>query len=190
MHRAEIINTIIQQRGYKSYLELGVLLGETFSKIQCPRKMSVDQNTEFPVDFAGSTDEFFVANPIENTFDIIFIDANHSETFVWRDIHNSLKILNPGGMIICHDCDPPTEWHQATPDFMFGTSWKALARFRIASKFRVYCLNHDCGMGIIDTSQSTSGDQMVIDGLDYLNLMWNDFKQHRQQLLGLSDEIQ
>lgn len=37
------------------------------------------------------------------TFDLVFIDADHSERAVLSDTINSLKVLNPGGLIIWHD---------------------------------------------------------------------------------------
>ena len=36
-------------------------------------------------------------------FDVIFIDADHSEIGFNTDLTGSLKILRPGGIIICHD---------------------------------------------------------------------------------------
>lgn len=50
----------------------------------------------------------------ENTFDIIFIDADHSYTPVKRDILNSLKLVKDGG-IICGD-DLNLQMSQVDPD--------------------------------------------------------------------------
>ena len=46
---------------------------------------------------------FKMFSKLNYTFDIIFIDADHSDTGFSLDFENSLKILNPGGIIICHD---------------------------------------------------------------------------------------
>lgn len=48
-----------------------------------------------------TTDEFFETNCAN--FDGIFIDAAHNYDNVVKDIENAKKILNPGGIIVCHD---------------------------------------------------------------------------------------
>jgi predicted O-methyltransferase YrrM len=51
-----------------------------------------------------TTNNFFNIN--KDTFDIIFIDADHNFNQVKIDFENSLKILNEFGIIILHDTDP------------------------------------------------------------------------------------
>jgi hypothetical protein len=46
---------------------------------------------------------FTLFSKSRNTFDIIFIDADHSEIGFTADLEASIKFLNPDGMIICHD---------------------------------------------------------------------------------------
>jgi predicted O-methyltransferase YrrM len=55
-----------------------------------------------------TSDEFFAANQF--TFDIVFIDGLHDQ--VAKDIENSLRVLNPGGIIVMHDCNPTTKISQ------------------------------------------------------------------------------
>tara|TARA_R110001592_G_scaffold281222_1_gene548672 strand:+ start:1442 stop:2764 length:1323 start_codon:yes stop_codon:yes gene_type:complete len=47
------------------------------------------------------TDDFFSAN--NDTFDCIFIDADHSYEGVKKDYDNALKCINKGGVLIFHD---------------------------------------------------------------------------------------
>jgi predicted O-methyltransferase YrrM len=41
-------------------------------------------------------------------FDLVFIDGDHSEAAVWRDIALSLPLIKLGGHIACHDYDEDT----------------------------------------------------------------------------------
>lgn len=52
-----------------------------------------------------------VINIVRNfgTFDVIFIDANHSYEYVKEDFHNYLPLLNEDGIIGFHDIDCP-DW--------------------------------------------------------------------------------
>ena len=42
MKAYQLINILIQENNYKTYLEIGVFKGETFKKINCDIKDSVD----------------------------------------------------------------------------------------------------------------------------------------------------
>lgn len=61
-------------------------------------------NTATSIDakfFNMSSDDFYARNM--NTYDIIFVDADHNYSGVSRDTFNALKIINKGGYIILHD---------------------------------------------------------------------------------------
>ena len=51
--------------------------------------------------FNNTTDDFFENN--KETYDCIFIDADHSYQGVKNDYDNAIKCLNKGGTIIFHD---------------------------------------------------------------------------------------
>jgi predicted O-methyltransferase YrrM len=44
-----------------------------------------------------------VANQINDSFDMIFLDGDHTYEVVKEDLKASLKLLNPGGVIVFHD---------------------------------------------------------------------------------------
>ena len=148
MNRIQLINHLIEQHGFKWYLEVTTHgLNETFSHINCPHK-----STTFP----ASSDTYFFSN--RATFDIIFIDGEHTEKQVLKDIRNSLRILNEGGVIVLHDCMPPDAWHQREEEEYIkgqnwnGAVWKAALNFFNESMFNCTLLDTDWGLGIIDTS--------------------------------------
>lgn len=127
--KAELINTIIKHKGYKTYLELGVGPHiETITQIVCDSISSVDilkVNEKFP-SFVGTTDDFFKQN--NQKFDVIYIDADHEENAVQRDFENSLKCLTENGIILMHDVGPMTE--SGTALTAHGTVYKTFIKIR------------------------------------------------------------
>lgn len=104
--RMDIINHLISKFGYSSYLEIGVRYGECIRKINCPLKHGVDPALNCSeVTHHMTSDEFF-ANHCNITYDIIFIDGHHDSDYVCRDLNNAIKVLNPNGTIVMHDCCP------------------------------------------------------------------------------------
>src|SRR3990167_10422572 len=106
MTRNRIIQHLINKHSYKSYLEVGVEYRQTFDKILCRTKVGIEPEYDVGV-LKMTSDEFFAQN--KDTFDIVFIDGLHEKEQVKRDIENSLKVLNQGGSIVMHDCNPTTE---------------------------------------------------------------------------------
>ncbi len=179
--KTDFINKFINFRKYKSYLELGTNEKETFNKIKCNFKTSVDLN--FDSDYKMSTDEFFKINT--DKFDIIFIDANHTEAFLTRDIYNSLNCLNDGGVIICHDVNPPNEYSQIDENFLYQTAWKSFVKFRLSSNFLTYSLPYDCGLGIIDKKYQAEKACFELP----VDLEFSDLDRNRELFLGFKHNI-
>lgn len=135
--KAELINTVIKHKNYKSYLELGV--GEhlwTISQIRCNFITSVDIakiNDVFP-SFVGTTDDFFKSNT--KTFDVIYIDADHEENAVLKDFNNSVKSLSEDGIILMHDIGPLSE--ESTSMYAHGTAYKAFIKIRNSNNYTAF----------------------------------------------------
>ena len=104
--RRDLIFYLIDKFGYKKYLEIGVCDGYCYNKIHI-NKTGIDPDIKTPANLHITSDEFFANN--NEKFDIIFIDGLHQCEQVYKDIINSLNVLNPGGTIICHDMWPETE---------------------------------------------------------------------------------
>lgn len=59
--------------------------------------------------FYGSSDAFFAQNTKEYNF--IFVDGDHEESAVTRDLNSSFNWLAPGGVIVAHDiCHPGSRY--------------------------------------------------------------------------------
>lgn len=179
MLRTEIIQKFISKRNYKSYLEIGTYRNVNFDKITIDNKVSIDPDPEAKATYQMTSDEFFAVN--QDKFDIVFIDGLHEHNQVYKDIQNSLKFLNPNGVIILHDCMPKNEkmqlWDNKSHQFeeWTGDTWKAYYKALNEINYKVYVLDTDYGCGVIDTSHPKPKLAHIVDMeeltyQDYLNL--------------------
>lgn len=142
--RKQVIQNLINAKGFKTYLEIGVFLGKLFFAIKARYKIAVDPNVKFTRfklvkrsfkyknntnllarSFKLTSDEFFAKKSRsvfkKRSIDICLVDGMHEYGFALRDVENTLKYLNQKGVIIMHDCNPITK--QAAMDF---ESWKQI----------------------------------------------------------------
>lgn len=185
--RTEIIQRLIDNNRFESYLEVGVQQTvNNFNKIKCALKIGVDPDPDAKATYCLTSDEFFeLAIQKGVVYDIIFIDGLHEDEQVERDVLNSLKVLSPNGYIVCHDMNPPTELHQRVPresKQWNGDCWKAFVKLRERSDLRMVTVNCDWGCGII-----TRGKQeplgRTVSNED--NLTYENFDKNRQRWLNL-----
>jgi hypothetical protein len=182
MNRTEIIQTLINKIQAKKYLEIGMGPGLNFNNIECEYKICVDPTPTVPVTFKLTSDDFFKQN--NETFDIIFIDGLHWSEQVYKDIVNSLNVLNDGGYIICHDMNPHSEFIQRYPQPLSesewtGDCWKAWVNLRSErDDLNMFVIDTDYGCGVI-----TKGNQELIKITN--NLTWETLDNDRTKLLNL-----
>jgi len=133
------------------YLEIGVDNNQVFNCIYLKKnnKIGVD-----PVRGGGgyrvTSDQFFKKNNI--FFDVIFIDGYHEYYQCQRDVLNSLKFLNSGGLILIHDCIPKNSYEEAMPpkqNTSTGNVWKVCVELSRSSNIDFVIANTDSGVGII-----------------------------------------
>jgi hypothetical protein len=181
----ELINYLVEKNGYNSYLEIGVMFRWcNIDKINCQRKIGVDPNPNSNPDFLGTSDAFFRKN--RETFDIIFIDGLHLHEQTLRDITNALKVLNPGGIIVMHDCLPTTArvaGRSETGGPWTGDVWKAAAFVRMNfDHVQLRILDMDWGCGILEVKYEPN----LYPNTPLQNLDWNFFVQNRDELLNVT----
>ncbi len=159
MNRIDIINSLIQKKGYKKYLEIGVRDGSCLLAVNCESKVGVDPDTGSKATIFKTSDEFFKLN--NHKFDIIFIDGLHHADQVYKDIINSLAVLNEGGTIVMHDCMPTSKFMQEIPmrpdhNEWTGDTWKAYVKLRTErSDLAMFVVNCDWGCGVITRGAQT-----------------------------------
>ena len=195
-YRYDVINYVIEQNNYKSYLEIGVRKpSDCFNKIDVDTKVAVDpkfaatpkgKNT---IAFEVTSDAFFETWAEHGTgfagFDIIFIDGLHVYEQVDKDIVNSLNALNEGGCIVLHDCNPAEEWHQrpleeyAGSGTWNGTTWKAFVKHRSNPNLTMMTVDIDYGIGYI---KKGSQEPLFVPES---NMSWLNFDISRKEWLNL-----
>lgn len=187
MTKEEIINKIIKDRGFTSYLEIGGDKFYCFSRIKCNRKVVVDPaNIEKIPELVNKTsDEYFKDS--EDKFDLIFIDGLHEHEQVERDIINSMQHLNKDGIIVLHDCLPQEEIHQRVPRETRrwnGDVWRAFVGFRKSyPEINSYCYADDFGVGIIEYS-----DKELKTGFS-TGISFVEFMANKKELLNLRTNV-
>lgn len=179
--RWDIINQLIKDNGYQSYLEIGVYnKAWNFDKIKCKKKVGVDPNKSVGATFALTSDDFFAQN--KEKFDIIFIDGLHHYEQVSKDIHNSLNALNAGGSIVVHDCNPTTKEMQQVPRIQgewTGDVWRAWIEYRLYENLSMKVYDVDYGVGVI---QRGNQQPFRIEGKD---LTYENFAVNKKEWLNL-----
>ena len=153
-NRLDLIKHVIKKNDYKNYLEIGCHNNEVFDKIEI-EKIGVD-----PIsggNYKGTSDKFFKES-VKN-FDCIFIDGLHEYNQTKRDILNSIEILNKDGIIILHDCLPPSISHQRVPRTRYtwnGDVWKAIVEARTWEHVDTYTVLSDQGLGLIKKKKNSN----------------------------------
>ncbi len=197
LNRTKIINFFINKVKAKSYLEIGVASGRNFTKINCIKKVGVDPSLSSPATFHMISDSFFSANRDlglwgedfaheQVYFDVIFVDGLHHGDQVEKDINNSLKILNTGGVIVCHDMKPKKQMQQVVPRISkqwTGDCWKAWVNIRrTRPDLEMYVIDVDWGCGVIK-----KGSQDILD-ISKDDVNWDNFNQNKTKWLNLISE--
>ena len=185
MDRINVLQTLIDDRNARTYLEIGVSAGNTFLRIKARQKIAVDPKLKMsrtkrlrhlltnPCNHANryfemTSDEFFRAQAAwlhENGLDIAFVDGLHTYEQALRDVESCLRYLSPRGVIVMHDCDPPSEaaaWpaesradaqRQNLPganDEWCGDTYKALVHLRSTrDDLEAFVIDCDYGLGVV-----------------------------------------
>ncbi len=185
-NRTAILNLLIKEMKYSSYLELGLETGINFRDINCKHKISVDPVEKFRASFVGTSDEFFKFD--QNKYDLIFIDGLHLTDQVSRDIENSVAHLATNGTIVMHDCNPETELMQRVPRVQTawnGDVWKSFVKFkyeRCPESF-VVDTNHGCGIIFAEMVRP-----FIKEFTEELN--WDNLVKNRDEWLALTSKEQ
>lgn len=190
--RTEILNKIIEKYNFKSYLEIGVRVpAENFDKINVSFKESIDPAPSGPCTYKVTSDYFFANYGKDKKYDIIFVDGLHTYAQSYRDVINSISIMNEGGFIVMHDCNPPTEYHiRSYEDYLKtrgqwnGDVFKAFIRLKNELEdWNCFVVDEDFGCAIL-TKRKLKRKFSQLDGFNE-NMSWVYFNENRIELLDL-----
>ena len=192
--RTDLINYFIKKNNYGNYLEIGVRNpGDNFDNIVIKKKYGVDpswlNNPKVGEKHETTSDDFFLNLDKKYKFDIILIDGLHIYEQAYKDIINSLNHLSRNGVIVVHDCNPKTEWHQRPieqydgSDAWNGTTWKAFVKCRTNKDLNIimYTVDVDYGCGIIKFGNQEKYNKVKLNDC----LEWKYFENNRAELLNL-----
>jgi hypothetical protein len=219
MNRTGVIQKIIDTKNAVSYLEIGVQYGANFFRIKARQKIAVDPKFTF-FNFRTlvlwlkynrskscaynkcTSDEYFQQLNQAVTFDVIFIDGLHTYKQSLEDVNNALARLNDGGVIILHDCNPPSEAAAYPVDSLedvvkqklpgwtgdwCGDVWKTVCDLRSnRMDLKIFVLNCDLGLGIIMKGESRRCLRLTLEELNAMTFA--DFAARRENLLDLKSE--
>ena len=180
--RLDIVQNIIKKKNYKKYLEIGCFDDELFNYINCEKKVGVDPVSGGTI--RKTSDEFFSDN--NDYFDCIFIDGLHEYKQVRKDILNSLKFLNQGGLILLHDCLPNNYFEQAIPRCQWtwnGDVWKAIVESRKSKDIDVYTCYADYGIGVI--IKRPNRNLLETSNKDSASLKFEDYFHNHKKLMNI-----
>lgn len=108
------------KRGTRNYLEIGVHLGDTFSRIGCDTAVGLDPGFVLNTNIAAgkrrvllyqqTSDSFFrdhdLVSILQGRVDLAFLDGLHQFEVLLRDFANAEAVSSPNGLICLHDCMP------------------------------------------------------------------------------------
>lgn len=183
-NRLDLINYFILSRHYTKYLEIGVFKGNVLNNVICEEKIGIDPKPLCESEYIIKTtsDKFFEHLDVDDKFDIIFIDGDHSYDQVIKDISNSLKHLSANGMILLHDCISFNETMTIFRENRVYTGGVCYAFIQMAmlneidKKFNIYFTGVD-GIGIIDFADDSVKTYKHEDMLNkYIDLIENRMK--------------
>lgn len=174
----DIIKHLIHEYGFKSYLEIGVQGKVCWDQIECAEKVGVEPVGDMFDDRIKSmtSDQFFAQN--DKMFDIIFIDGDHDESQVSRDIVNALKFIKTGGAIVLHDAYPPSK--EFTVSYRCGTVFRSIWDIRRYQSIGIATYTGDFGVAVIRAKSSA--------GLYNINVgSYEDYIKNSDKLLNKCD---
>jgi len=160
----------------RSYLEIGCKNDSTFANIRAAKKIGVD-----PV--SGGThrmlsDDFFATN--KETFDLVFIDGDHTAEQVLTDFLNAWNVLNKGGIIAMHDCNPATR--ELEEREACGTAWKTAYTLKDVG-LDMLIGNFDHGLTFVKIKhQPTDGMTQIIGETfnEFIQMTYDDLEKIRE----------
>src|SRR5678816_1292351 len=140
------------------YLEIGCASGELCAGLKTQKAVGIDilfhedwitymQRHSHVKLVQVSSDEYFELVSATPTFGLIFIDGDHSEEQVRRDVDNSLARLLPDGLICMHDTFPPNIDY--THEKWCGTAYKVAIELRKRRDLEVYTFPVTYGLTLV-----------------------------------------
>lgn len=113
LNHTELINYIIERKGFNRYLEIGTQSGRNFDAIKCQFKTGIDPDPDAKASHHLDSDTFFQSTG--QVYDLIFLDGLHTAEQVRKDFINAMACISDKGVIVIHDTNPDVELWTRVP---------------------------------------------------------------------------
>jgi hypothetical protein len=167
LEKTDLVHLISKRRNLMNYLELCTsTTGQYYTNVMqwrfnsshrlmynCPNNF----DDGFAIDFR--TDDFDIGPIVtklraaSNLIDICLVDGFHTYDCAIRDLTCAFDLLEDGGVLVVHDCLPPSETFVSStwiPGDWAGVSYKAYLDFVLTREDLDYCtVATDWGCGVI-----------------------------------------
>lgn len=202
----QLLNALVEKYNLKSYLEVGVQNpANNFEKIKCELKTGVDPETDAPLVFKVTSNDFFlmvnnsgkeltkgnrISYSMPNIFDLIFIDGDHTKEQVKLDFENSLRCLSDHGFIVIHDVLPENEEGTIVPrqtKRWWGDVYKFAMTIHTYDRIDFKTFNIDEGCMLVWIDKSNTKHRPYIKNNAYSNWEW--YKLYGHALMNVTDEV-
>ena len=165
--KVDLIHLISRRLNLVNYLELCTpTTGNYYGEIQrwrfdtarrlmynCPDGFDDGLPVDFKIEGFDIGDAIKTIKADSNKLDICLVDGWHTYDCTIRDLTLAYDLLADGGVLVVHDCLPPTELMASPvwrPGSWCGVAYKAFLDFVLARNDFDYCtVNVDYGCGII-----------------------------------------
>jgi hypothetical protein len=137
MRKADVINALGDQFGYRRYLEICTPISGLFFDFVDPAVFPVRHRAEYrcawhfgdgkPVTMrtmAPTSVGLVQALATRERYDLVLVDPHHSYESSLIDMRGALSLLRPGGALVVHDTSPPSA-RLASPAYLPG-AWAGL----------------------------------------------------------------
>jgi tetratricopeptide (TPR) repeat protein len=134
--------------------------------------------------------------------DVAFVDGLHTYAQTYQDVLNVLAHLNPNGVILMHDCNPPTEsaaypapsWEDAAKMGLpgwdgrwCGDVWKAVVQLRSTrNDLNIFVLDCDFGIGVVTRNQPET--MLEYSAGQIRSMTFDDLRNRRIKMLNLKPQ--
>jgi tetratricopeptide (TPR) repeat protein len=148
--------------------------------------------------FKDKADALFQSEKI----DVAFVDGLHTYEQTYRDVSNVLDHLNDNGVILMHDCNPPTcasaaparSWEEAEKmnplgwnRMWCGDVWKSIIHLRaVRNDLNIFVLDCDFGIGVV--TKGKPGQQLDFTVDQIKGMTFDDLNANRRSLINLKPQ--
>jgi len=184
-NHTQLLNALIEKHGLKSYLEIGVQNpANNFDRIKAEFKEGVDtDHCNSLLVYQMTSDMYF--NATYKTFDLIFIDGDHTAEQVKRDFENSLRCLSDNGFIVIHDVLPENEEGTLIPR-VTKKWWGDVYKFAMKmNEYSVIYKTFNIDNGCMVIKKYPRPGVVFVDEI----ITWDEYLKSGQKRMNVTDDI-